>query len=159
MNIYEITNDLMELQALLLEAPDDESLNDTLESVMYDFEMKSDGYCKVIRNLQADVDAYANEIKRLQQRKTATENAIDRLKKTLNNALLAIGKDKVKGELFTVSLRKSGKQLPKDLNGFDIPKEYMIPQPDKIDRVNLLKDVKNGKVDIPLVENKNLQIK
>lgn len=160
MNLYEITADMMELQEMLTENPDDQCLLDTLESVEYDLEQKADGYCKVIQNMKADAEAYANEIKRLQDRKKTIENSIERLKEMLSRSLEAIGKDKVKGNLFTVSLRNNAPQLPENVESMEIPARFMIPMPDKLDKRELLKAVKAGEVTgIELVQKKSLQIK
>lgn len=159
-SLYEITSDMMTLQAMLLDTPDDECLIDTLESVEFDFERKTDGYCKVIKNIQADVKALSDEIAVLQEKKRVAENAIDRLKNSLQLAMSNTGKDKVKGNLFTLSMRNNAPQLPKDLAPEQIPERYYIPQEPKVDRRSLLKDVKEGKVEgIELVHSRSLQIK
>ena len=159
-SLYEITSDMMTLQAMLLDAPDDECLIDTLESVEFDFERKTDGYCKVIKNIQADVKALSDEIAVLQEKKRVAENAIDRLKNSLQLAMSNTGKDKVKGSLLTLSMRNNAPQLPKDLAPELIPERYYIPQEPKVDRRSLLKDVKEGKVEgIESVRSQSLQIK
>lgn len=160
MTLYEITADLMNLQEMLMESPDDQCLMDTLESVEFDLAKKSDGYCKIIKNLQAESQAYAEEIARFQEKKRTADKAIDRLKASLESAMKAIGKDKVKGNLFTISLRNNAQQLPKDLDMDKVPSDFLIPQEPKIDKRELLRAVKDGKVDgIDLVRSQSLQIK
>lgn len=160
MTLYEITEDLLQLQQMLIEAPDDESLIDTIESVEFDLERKSDGYCKVIQNIMADVDAINNEIARLQSRKKVAENAIARLKDAMQASLEATGKSKIQGALFNVTLRNNAPQLPKEFETDKVPKEYWIEQEPKLDKRALLKAVKEGKVEgIDLVRSQSLIIK
>lgn len=160
MTLYEITADMMELQALLLEAPDDECLNDTLESVEFDLQNKVDGYCKVMANIQEKIDAMSKEIKRLQDRKKVAENAKDRLKSAISNALEVMDKDRVEGKLFTVSMRNNALKLPKDIDWTKLDMRYLIEQEPKINRKALLEDVKAGKVEgIELERTKSLQIR
>lgn len=160
MNLYEISRDLQMLQAMLEENPEDESLQDTLEGVEYEFDLKCENYVKVIRNIQADVDAIANEIKRLQAKKATAERGIEKLRHIMQEMMIQSNKEKAGGALFTISLRNSAPKLPEDLNINDVPIEYIIPQEPKIDKRELLKAVKAGKVDgINLVTTKSLNIR
>lgn len=160
MNIYEIADELQQLQQMLVDNPEDEYIPDTLESVQYDLELKAEGYVKIIKNLEAQALAYKNEIDRMSAKKHTIENSIDRLKQALFNAMSVTGTDKIKGELFNISLRNNAPQLPKDLDIHKVPVMYLVEQEPKIDRKELLKAVKNGEVTfIDLVQSKSLSIR
>ena len=76
-NIYELTNDFLELLNMLEdEEVDEEVIMDTLESIEYEIEDKADGYAKIIKALEADVDGIQKENNRLTSRKKTYENRI-----------------------------------------------------------------------------------
>ena len=112
-NLYEITSDLLTLQEMLEESLDDEQvLLDTLEGVQGEYEYKLENYCKVIKNLEANVTALKTESKRLSDKAKTMTNNIDRLKKAMYDSMKATGTDKVKGQIFSVSIQKNGGKLP-----------------------------------------------
>ncbi len=112
-SLYNITGDLLTLQDLLSESlEDDQCLLDTLEAVQGEYEVKMESYCKVIKNLEADAEALKNEAKRLTDKRKVLENNIDRLKKAMFDSMKATNTDKVKGQLFSVSIQKNGGKLP-----------------------------------------------
>ena len=112
MRLYELTADLITLQELLEESVDDQLLQDTLEAVQGEYDVKMEAYAKVIKNLEADIDALKAEAKRLTDKRKVLENNIDRLKKAMFDSMKATGKTKAGGQLFTVAIQKNGGKLP-----------------------------------------------
>lgn len=111
--LYELTADILALQEMLENPLDDEQvLLDTLEGVEGEYELKLEAYCKVIKNLEADMDALKAEAKRLTDKRKVLENNVNRLKKAMFDSMKATGKDKVKGQLFSVAIQKNGGKLP-----------------------------------------------
>ena len=148
MTLYEITGEILELQDMLEDADvDEQAFADTMEAVMGDFESKADDYGKVIRNLEATADSIAAEVKRLQGRKKTIENNIKRMKEALKDAMVAVNKKSIDGELFKFTLRNNPPQLPEDIPFDKIPYDYYIPQEPKLDKKLLLKGVKSGEVE------------
>ena len=112
-NLYELTADLLALQEMLENPLDDEQvIIDTLEGVQGEYEIKLESYCKVIKNLEADMDALKAEAKRLTDKRKLLEANVDRLKKAMFDSMKATGKDKIKGQLFTVAIQRNGGKLP-----------------------------------------------
>ena len=69
MNIYELTNQLLDLQEMLEdEDVDQEVLRDTLDAVSGEYDEKLENYCKIIRNLEALRDGIVKERVRLASR-------------------------------------------------------------------------------------------
>ena len=69
-SLYEVTGNILALQEMLESPLDDEDiLRDTLEAVQGEYEQKIEGYCKVIKNIDADVQAIETEIARLIEKK------------------------------------------------------------------------------------------
>ena len=160
MNIYEIKDDILMLQDMLLEDPENECIQDTLEALKGELDVKAEGYVMVMKNMQSQVDAYKAEIGRMTDRKRTIENSIERMKTALFEAMKDTGTEKVNGELFTISLRNNAPQLPKDLDYKQVPVQYLVEQEPTIDRTNLLKAVKDGEVKcIQLVRSQSLSIR
>lgn len=110
--LYEITGNLLTLQEMLEDSVDDQCLLDTLEGVQGEYEIKLESYCKVIKNLEADIEAFKMEAKRLSEKAKMLENNRDRLKRAMFDSMKATNTDKVKGQLFSVSIQRNGGKLP-----------------------------------------------
>lgn len=139
--LYEMTAQASELYELLQnEEIDEQTFLDTLEAI--GTEEKVEGYCQVIKELQADLDKFKAESDRLAARMKTTKNGIDRMKNSLLTFLSASGQNKVKAGTFSVSVGTS-----KQTNILDeslIPAEFKIPQPDKIDKKAIKDAIENG---------------
>ena len=158
-NIYEITGDVLTLQEMLENDPENQAIQDTLEGLTGELEMKAEAYCRVIRNMEANLEGFKHEIDRLQRKKKTIENSIQRLKKALFEAMQATGTNKIKGELFSIRIQNNAPQLPKDLDINQVPIDYLIEREYDIDKRKLLAAVKNGEVDgIALEQSQSLRI-
>lgn len=158
-NIYEITGGLLQLQEMLENDPENEYVQDTLEALEGELELKCGAYCRVIRNMEANLEAYKNEIDRLSKRKKVLENSIDRLKKALFEAMKATGKDKIKDDIFTVAIRNNAPRLPRDLDINQVPIDFIIERQYDVDKRRLLQAIKNGEVEgIELEQSQSLRI-
>lgn len=144
--IYEITDDVLALMQMMEEDPENEVIKDTLEALKGELDVKAESYCKVIAEFKAKEDALASAIDTLSQKKQSVTANIDRLKKALFESMKATGKEKIKGDLFYLYIKNNAEsldQLPEKL-----PEKYMVPQEPKIDKRQLLADIKSGvKVD------------
>lgn len=144
MNIYEITGQFLKLQQMLENGEiDQETFNDTLESLDFDLKEKADNYAKIMKNIKKDVDGLKDEEVRLKSKRTALENKIQSLKTNLENSMIAVDEKKFKTDLFSFGIQKSPASL--DIVYIDkIPKKYFSEQAPKLDRILLLADVKKG---------------
>lgn len=152
--LYEITGDMMLLIEMLDEDPENEFVKDTLEGLSGELEQKADGYCKVIFQYDHESENLESEIKRLQARKVQVDNNIARLKDALFNAMQTVGVKKIKGDLFTLTIRHNATSLDKIPD--NLPEKYLLPQPAKVDKKQLLNDIKAG-VQIEGVTTKRTQ--
>ena len=125
--LYEIKNEFNEL---LLMADEQglslDDIKDTMDGIEFEFEEKADSTAKMIKTLIADADSVKSEKDRLAKRETALRNSADNLKKYL-----------VKVEVEEL-----------------LPKKYLIKQSDKVNRKQLLDDLKAG----VLEENENMRL-
>ena len=161
MTLYELTGQILELQELMEDdVYEPELINDTMESVMYDFQNKADDYVKLIKNIEAQVFALDEEAKRLKAKQDKMKNKVKMLKDKLITAMTQTGTRKLQGTIGTLSLRRSTK-IPSELTWENVPQEYVKTEVKKsIDKVSLTSAIKEGKVKgIELEETNSLLIK
>ena len=145
--LYELTGQMQALLALM-EDPDvdPQIIEDSLEAVSGEIEVKADGYARVRAELMSTSAALKAEIDRLTARKRAIDNNIDRMMESLKNGLIAAGKPKFKTDLFSFSVQKNPPKVVID-DPSRIPEAYLIPQDPKIDTAaikNALKDAEEA---------------
>lgn len=152
--LYEIKNELNEL---LLMADEQglslDDIKDTMDGIEFEFEEKADSTAKMIKTLIADADSVKAEKDRLAKRETALRNSADNLKKYLETMMLEVKKKKFKTTLFSFNIQKNPKTVEVEVEEL-LPKKYLIKQPDKVNRKQLLDDLKAG----VLEENENMRL-
>jgi hypothetical protein len=139
--LYELTGRWLDL--LHNEDLDPEVLQDTLDAIDEEIDLKAENTAKLIKSWEAQALAIKQEEDRLNQRRKALENKAERTKNYLQQHFELIRKDKVKTPLFTVALQNNPPSLGVLKEG-QIPRKYKIKQPDKIDRKMILDDLKAG---------------
>lgn len=125
MSLYTLTNDLQQLEAMLLDEDcevSQECLMDTLEAVEGEYTDKVNAYCKLIKNLKAEAEDISEEVKRLQAKKRSRDKSIERLKDTLATSMQLVGREKLKTPLFSLYGLKQDKLC---ITG-DVPEEYKV---------------------------------
>lgn len=160
MTLYELTNDLLTLQAEQENADiDDQVFRDTLEGLDGAFEDKCDGWAKWIRGMKMDAQAIKDEEARLALRRKRIETTISKAEDTMAMYMRTVGKTKFKTALFSYGFRKS--QAVEITNESELPSWALIEQAPKISKTEIKEHLKNGET-VPgakLVENESLQIK
>lgn len=145
--LYEITEEFLQLKDMASDVTlDQQMINDTLESVAFEFEEKADGYAKVIKMLEGDADAIDKEIKRLTAIKNTVNNNIKSIKSNLEKAMLVTGKTKFKTVLFGYGIQKNPASVVID-DESKIPQEYWKPQEPVLDKKALGTFLKENEVD------------
>lgn len=142
MKLYELTGQYLEL----LEMAEDETIDpavikDTMEGLAVEIEEKADAYAKIIFTLDGNMEILEKEVQRLERRIKTMSNNKDFQKKNLEVSMMATGMKKFKTDLFSFGIQKNAPSLD-IVDESKIPKEYYIPQEPKLDRKQLLKDVK-----------------
>lgn len=152
--LYEIKNEFNEL---LLMADEQglslDDIKDTMDGIEFEFEEKADSTAKMIKTLIADADSVKAEKDRLAKRETALRNSADNLKKYLETMMLEVKKKKFKTTLFSFNIQKNPKTVKVEDEEL-LPKKYLIKQPDKVNRKQLIDDLKAG----VLEENENMRL-
>ncbi|ENL6203328.1 siphovirus Gp157 family protein [Staphylococcus pseudintermedius] len=151
-SLLNLTDAYQQVYDRIAEQGDETVLIETLQSINDALEEKADGYVAVIKTLEADNVAIDEEIKRLRQRKTSNQNGISRLKESLQFSMESTGKEKFKTALNSYSIANNPPSLDVVEESL-IPTEYWVSQAPKLNKKDLLKDIKNG-ADIKGVEVK-----
>lgn len=142
--LYELTHQYQELLDHITESEvEHPGFADTLESIEDAIEDKLNSTAIIIKTLESQAKALKDEENRMKKRRQSFENNIDRLKDYARQALEATGKDKIKGNNFTLRMQNN----PPSANILDnkvIPGHYLIEQEPAIDKKGLLEDLKNG---------------
>lgn len=112
MTLYELTGEFLELFQLMEDPEmDEEALRDTLEGMEGEFDAKIDGWCRVVKSLEAEAKALKEEGKRLADRGRAIENRIANMKAFMMQSMQAVGKTEA-GELLKAKITKNGGLAP-----------------------------------------------
>ena len=143
MKLYELTQNYLNLLDLL-ENPDVpvEMVQSALNEVEGDFEEKAENIVKLMKSIEGDIKAFKEEEARLYTRRKALENKQKSLKRYLEGSLKALGKQEIKGKLFTFWIQKNApKLIIEDLES--IPKEYLETYIEA-NKTKLKDDLNNG---------------
>lgn len=145
-NIYEITNDYLQIMAMLEDSDlDPQTLADTMEGIEGEFEIKAENYAKVMKNLEGDILAIKTEIDRLTSKKRVIENNIKNMKSTLQTAMETTGKTKFKTELFSFNIQKSAPAVVIDLEDMSkLPSQFIKQRDIEADKTAIKEALKRG---------------
>ena len=127
MNLYELTNELRTFNEMAAEmTPEkltDQVYKDTFDGLSGAYDDKAEGWCKYIKNVDAEAKAVKEEAQRLMARAKALENHRDKMKNTLYQSMKMVGKTEA-GGLLKAKIQKNGGLLPVIVDDVEIPEEY-----------------------------------
>ena len=162
MNLYELQQEQLELNALL-EENGGELTPEIEERLMIhdcDVQQKMESYCKAIKCYENDIAAFKSEIERLKARKESAEKAIERMKDAMTNAMETFGLKKLEAGTFKIGTRKSQSVeiLDEDAISSEYKREKITYSVDKVAIKNAIEsgvEVEGAKLN----ENTNITIK
>ena len=158
MTLYEMSQAAQTLYDLYdNEEIDEKGVKDTLEGM--GAEIKLEDYCKVIRQLESETEQFKAEAARMKKRQASLEKSVKRLNSALLNNMDATRQKTAKAGVFSIRVSES-----KAVNITDekqLPKEFLIEQPAKVDKEGIRKLLMTGKTlsGAELQINRNIQIK
>ena len=143
-NLYNLVGNLKEFEYHYNQAETDEEMLQA-EQYLIDTEVelseKVENIAKFIKNIESERDAFKKESDRLASKAKSLDNKVTNLKRYLQDNLEVAGVDKVKGSLFTVSLRNNPISL--DLSNVEhIPMEFKRTPEPVVNKRELLKYIK-----------------
>lgn len=129
-SLYELTGEYRELMDWMNDPETDpEAIADTLEGLQYELEKKAEGYCKMIRQFEADAQMFKNEAARFAQKQAVAENNAKSLKEALKHAMVTTGHEKgMDAGLFKLKIAGNGGKRPLKITGI-VPPEYVTMMP------------------------------
>jgi len=144
MQLYEITENLKQINQMLEDGVSLEELKDALADVDEAFEEKANGILFLIRNMESNIDAIKLEEARLASRKKSMEKQIESVKEYLINNMVATGKTKLDNGIIKASYIKP-KAMLNLIDESIVPDNYKTPKVTiALDKASMLADLKNG---------------
>ena len=148
-SLYELTGDYAKFAEIAQQGDLDDDMQAMLDGALAnladDIEVKLEGYAKVIKNFESDIEGLKKEEDRLAGKRKTLENRVKSMKTAMRDAMIATGKLKVKGDLFSFTVRNNAPSVVMDTYYvYNVPEKYLIPQAPKIDRKLLAEDLKDG---------------
>lgn len=126
MNLYDISTEYsVQAEEIMSMDIDDETLQDTLESMQGDFNDKAVAIATVIKNMKLDISAIDVELDRIKQRRTVLNNRAVRLGSYLSDCMARCEIPQVKSLLFNINLRVNPPSVS-ITNQSLIPKEFIM---------------------------------
>ncbi len=142
MYLYEISDQFKELEKL--EDIDQETLNDTLESLTAEFQDKGVSVASYFLNLDSDIAQLKKAEKRIAIRRKLIEKKSDSLKLYLTSNMQRLEISKIECPEFSISLRKSLSVLIVEDQSL-IPDEFItIKTTVSVDKNEIKRRIKNG---------------
>ena len=130
-SLYEISAEMQELMDWLYDPDtDEEAITDTLEGLQFELEQKAEGYCKIIRQFEADAEMFKAEAQRLQHKQALAESNAKRMKEALKKAMISTGNEKgLEAGLFKLKIANNGGKRPLKITGL-VPDEFITMKPE-----------------------------
>lgn len=151
--LYALTGQMAELAALA--DTDDEGLKqaiqDTMDAIQGEFEVKADNIVMLRRNLEGDIAAIDTELDRLGELKRIKANAVAQLTEYLRRNMDAAGIKTIKRPLFSITLAAGREKVIVDKED-DVPDELTVVKtsiaPDKTAIAAKLKEIREHNEDV-----------
>lgn len=164
MNLYQLHEGYLNLVEVLENAGEDDNLRELVTNSLNEIEDsikdKADNVVRFIRNLESEANAIKEEEKRLSEMRKKREKQVENLKQYLFDFTKVADGQKIKGSIFTVSIKKNpASVVVDDLEA--IPEEYKrVKTVIEADKTLLKKVLKDGEVaGVHLEQKESLNIK
>lgn len=145
--LYELSQNYKNLEELL-DNPDiaEEVIKEALSELDEEWETKAENLAKLIKSFDVDVKGLKEEEQRLASRRKSLENRIANLKTYIEDNMKAVGKDKIKGKVFTLAIQNNPPSV-EIVDDFKIPEKYFVVKKE-IAKKEILNDLKQG-IEVP----------
>lgn len=128
-----------------------EALWSQLDAMEADVKDRAEAYARIVRSKQAEAESYKAEAQRLARRQKAAENTAERLKARLLDCMQRLDLKDVQTSIgkWRIQMNPASCQV---LDEAQVPEEFHVKQPDKIDKTAILKHWKYTGELLPGVE-------
>lgn len=146
MKLYEISEAMTAIQAMIDEGVPADQLVDSLQDMQEDFEQKAKDILHVLMNMGSDIAAFKAEESRLKERRLILERQKSRLEDYLRDNLAASEWSEISNGVLTAKVGK-GRPVAEIVDEALIPDEYMtIKTSVTVDKKELLAALKETEV-------------
>ena len=122
--LFELTNEFSELYSMLTDPEADlQCVNDTLDAVKGEIEVKASGYVAVLQQMEMEQQKAEEIAKAFKAKADIRKNSIKRLKDAMKWAMLEMKTDKIDAGDFTIKLQKNGGKQPLQIIG-EVPDNF-----------------------------------
>lgn len=164
MNLYQLHEGYLNLVEVLENAGEDDNLRELVANSLNEIEDnikdKADNVVRFIRNLESEANAIKEEEKRLAEMRKKREKQVENLKQYLFDFTKVADGQKIKGSIFTVSIKKNPASVVVD-DLEVIPEEYKrvktVVEADKTLLKKVLKDEEIAGVHLEQKESLNIK--
>ena len=163
-NLYELIGIYEEFSRMYDQAETDEEIFEA-ESLLIQSESdlveKIENISRLIKNFESERESFKKEADRLNLKAKSYDNKVKHLKRYLEDSLTHAGVDKVKGDMFTVSLQNNPLSLSVD-DLSNIPNEFIRTPEPTVNKRDLLAYIKEtGEIfeGVKLEQKKSLRIR
>jgi len=163
MTLYQISEQYREAATAMadLDLPE-EAIRDTLEGMAGEIEAKATNVAMFIRNLEtnANADAIADAAKQMAERAKRIQARADKMREYLQFHMERTGITRIECPYFQLVIKQNPPSVHVE-SETDIPAAYWIPQPAKLNKAAIARDLKQG-ADVPgayLKQGQRLEIK
>lgn len=145
-SLYELTGAALTLRDLMLEGEiDPEIIADAIANNNEEITLKLENCAKVIKEIESDIAGLKAEETRLAERRKTYENNVKTLKSKMQEALLATGERKLKGQFFSFNVQTNPPSVVIDEAHIEnIPEAYIVKPEPIVNKKKLLEDLKAG---------------
>jgi len=124
--LYKLTGQMAELEAMA--DCDDEglklALQDTMDAIQGEFEVKAENIVMLRRNIEGDISAIDKEVERLNELKRIKKNSVGQISDYLRRNMEAANLKSIKRPLFTITLAMAPEKVIIN-NKDEIPDDFM----------------------------------
>tara|TARA_R100000995_G_scaffold58024_1_gene28982 strand:- start:356 stop:883 length:528 start_codon:yes stop_codon:yes gene_type:complete len=139
-SLYELTNDMLDLEAKLIEA-EGNAADENVEAALMEWagsledqvDQKVEAYCNLIDEFEARAKVRAEAAAQMKHRATVDKNAARALKDRLLTALETMQITRMETELRRVTVANNGGQQPIDIDLERVPAEFQYQPPKEVD--------------------------
>lgn len=122
--LFELQNEFQMLYNMMTDPDVDEQvLQDTLEAVMGEFEVKAEGCVYFMKRLEMERDKAKDVANDLLAKAKARDNALNRMKEMILKTMESAQVRKIDAGAFTIAVSKNGGKQPMIIDG-DVPDNF-----------------------------------
>ena len=145
MNLHELSDEYLRILSMTDDDElDEETINDTLETLEMEIEDKAENYSKFIFALEDDMLVIKHNIDKLNKKLEKKSHIIDSLKQNLMFNMNKMEMKEIKTQNGSVKIVKNGGVAPITIDEENVPIDYM-KQTFSIDRAKIREELEKGK--------------